>query len=164
VALCPRHEERLLDDGPRPPAVPVAVRVDGAVRERFVVTAGRPVLVGRSPDDPDGVVLGPYLDDTAVRWVSRTHLRLELRGDGLYVTDLSTNGTVVLGRSGPGAAARPTGLSRDQAHPVGEWDLVQLHRGVELGRADRVGGSAGREQPDSVMGEAPTVAMRLPRP
>jgi hypothetical protein len=163
VAICPRHGERLVDAGPRPAAVPMAVRIGGAVRERFVVTQGRPVVVGRSPDDGDGVVLGPHLDEQAVRWVSRNHLRLELRGGDLLATDLSTNGTVILGRSGPRDTPRPTGLSRDRAYPVGEWDLVQLHQGVEVGRADRPGAPSGPAQPESVMGEAPTIAMRLPR-
>ena len=67
VPCCPRHGDRLIDDGPQPAAVPMAARVGGVVRERFVVTEGRPVVVGRSPDDRDGVVLGPYLDDRAVR-------------------------------------------------------------------------------------------------
>jgi len=165
VPVCPRHEERLADMGPRPAAVPMAVRVGGVVVERFVVTAGRPVIVGRSPDDRDGVVLGPYLDEKAQRWVSRTHLTLELRGEELAVTDVSTNGTVVLGRTGPGGGARPVGLPRERPHPLGEWDLIQLHQGVEVGRADRMSGqTAAPAQPESVMGEAPTVAMRLPRP
>jgi hypothetical protein len=48
-----------------------------------------------------------------------------------------------------------------QPHPVGEWDTVQLHEGVELRRGDRpatepVAGAA------SVMGDAPTMALRLP--
>jgi hypothetical protein len=164
VPVCPRHEERLLDAGPRPPAVPMAARVGGVVVERFVVSAGRPVIVGRSPDDRDGVVLGPYLDEKAARWVSRTHLRLELHGEELAVTDLSTNGTVVLSRTGPGSGARPVGLPRERPQTLGEWDLIQLHQGVEVGRADRSGGPAAPGQPESVMGEAPTIAMRLPRP
>jgi FHA domain len=163
IPYCPRHGERLIDDGPQPTAVPMVARVGGAVRERFVVTAARPVSVGRSPDDRDGVVLGPYLDEQAVRWVSRNHLRLELHGDELSVTDLSTNGTVLLGRSGVRDTPRPVGLSKDRQHPVGEWDIIQLHQDVEIGRADRPGRPAGQAQPESVMGEAPTMAMRLPR-
>jgi hypothetical protein len=164
IPCCPRHGERLIDDGPQPPAVPMVARVGGVVRQRFVVTGAHPVVVGRSPDDREGVVLGPYLDEQAVRWVSRNHVRLELHGDELSVTDLSTNGTVLLGRSGPRATPRPAGLSRDRAHPVGEWDLIQLHQDVEVGRADRPGRPSGPAQPESVMGEAPTMAMRLPRP
>jgi hypothetical protein len=158
VAICPRHGERLVNAGPRPAAVPIVARVGGVVVHRFVVTEGQPVLVGRAPDDHDGVQLGPHLDDQAVRWVSRTHLRLELRGDELFVTDLSTNGTVILARSGP------IGLPHDRPQAVGEWDRIQLHQTVELGRADRHSGKAAPAQPESVMGEAPTMAMRLPRP
>jgi hypothetical protein len=164
VPCCPRHGDRLVDDGPQPPAVPMVARVGGVVRERFVVTGARPVVVGRSPDDRGGVVLGPYLDEQAVRWVSRNHIRLELRGDELRVTDLSTNGTVVLGRSGPRDNPRPTGLSRERSSPVGEWDLIQLHQDIEVCRADRQGGSAKPAHPESVLGEAPTIAMRLHRP
>jgi FHA domain len=162
VPVCPRHGERLIDAGPRPAAIAMVARVGGVVRERFVVTEGRPVAVGRSPEDRDGVVLGPYLDDQAVRWVSRNHLRLELRDKELLVTDVSTNGTVILGRSGPRDAPRPTGLSHDRAYPLGDWDLIQLHQGVEVSRADRPGGPAGRAQPESVMGDAPTMSIRLP--
>jgi hypothetical protein len=165
VPCCPRHGERLVDEGPRAPAVPMIARVGGMVRERFVVIEGAPVVVGRSPDEGDGVVLGPYLDDEAVRWVSRNHLRLELHGDELRVTDLSTNGTVLLGRSGPRETPRPVGLSRDHSHRVGEWDLLQLHQGVEVSRADRDFRPATAGQPESsVMGDAPTIAMRLPGP
>src|SRR5262249_24982963 len=51
VPCCPRHGDRLVDEGPQPPAVPMVARVGGVVRERFVVTGSRPVVVGRSPDD-----------------------------------------------------------------------------------------------------------------
>ncbi|MGC9667285.1 FHA domain-containing protein [Planosporangium sp. 12N6] len=164
VPFCPRHGERLADAGTQPAAVPMVARVDGAVRERFVVTEGRPVVVGRSPDGRDGIVLGPHLDDEAVRRVSRNHLRLEVRGGELSVTDLSTNGTVVLSRPGPRDAPRPVGLSLDKPYVLGEWDLVQLHEGVEVCRADRQSASGGVAQQSSVMGDAPTMAMRLPRP
>ena len=33
--LCPRHGDRLIDAGPRPPATTMAVRIDGTVRARF---------------------------------------------------------------------------------------------------------------------------------
>jgi hypothetical protein len=164
VPLCPRHGERLVDAGAQAPAVSMVARVGGVARERFVVAEGRPVVVGRAPDDRDAVVLGPYLDEEAVRRVSRNHLRLELRGGDMLVTDVSTNGTVVLSRSGPRDAPRPVGLSLDRAHPLGEWDLVQLHQGVEVCRADRQSAPAGMGQQQSVMGDAPTMAMRLPRP
>jgi pSer/pThr/pTyr-binding forkhead associated (FHA) protein len=142
----------------------MAVRVNGVVVRRFVVRGGEAVTVGRSPDDRDGIVLGSYLDDVSAPWISRNHLRLELRGDELTVVDLSTNGTVVLSRRGPGDGPRPVGLPRERPHQLGEWDLIQLHKTVEVGRADRIGGKPVASQPESVMGEAPTVAMRLPRP
>nr|WP_205860964.1 FHA domain-containing protein [Planosporangium flavigriseum] len=161
VAHCPRHGERLEDKGSLPFAVPMVARVGGAVRERFVVTEGQSTVVGRAPDN--GVVLGPYLDGEAVRRVSRNHVRLELRGDELRVTDLSTNGTVVLSRPGPQTAPRPVGLALEQPYVLGEWDLVELFEGVEVCRADRQSASDGMAQQQSVMGDAPTMAMRLPR-
>src|SRR5262249_18812300 len=72
VPCCPRHGDRLVDEGPRPAAVPMVARVGGVVRERFVVTGSRPVVVGRSPDDRDGARLGPVLAAHRVRWVSPT--------------------------------------------------------------------------------------------
>nr|WP_205862498.1 FHA domain-containing protein [Planosporangium thailandense] len=164
VPCCPRHGERLVDEGPQPLAVPMVARVEGAVCERFTVTEGRPVAVGRAPDDRERVVLGPHLGEEAVLRVSRNHLRLELRGDELLVTDLSTNGTVILERSGPRGAARPTGLPYDRPHPLGDWDVVQLFEGVELCRADRQSAPEGAARQRSVMGDAPTMAMRFPRP
>jgi hypothetical protein len=153
VPTCPRHGARLADAGPRPPAVPLVVRVDGVARQRFTVVAGRPVTVGRLPDD-GGVALGPLLDEATGRRISRTHARFELRDSGLTVTDLSTNGTWLRGQQVP----------PNQPQPVGERDAVRLHDRVEIGRADRpAGGGPGPAQGmGSVMGDAPTVALRLP--
>jgi FHA domain len=153
VPSCPRHGTRLADAGPRPAAVALAVRVNGVVRHRFPVQAGRPVTVGRLPDDPDGVTLGPLVDRETGSRISRTHVRFELGDGGLTVTDLSTNGTWLRGRQVP----------PQQPVPVGERDTVHLHDRVEIGRAGqpsaaRPGGSVG-----SVMGDAPTMALRLPR-
>lgn len=54
--------------------------------ETFIVSAEKPVLMGRSPDC-DLVVPLP--------WVSRKHATVELRGDQVYLTDSSTSGTYV---------------------------------------------------------------------
>jgi hypothetical protein len=152
--VCPRHDSRLADAGPRPASQAVAVRVDGVLKRRFVVTAGQPVVVGRSPDEPESVMLGHWLEEDARSWISRRHLRLELRGEALYATDTSTNGTVV--KRGGGEFT----LHRDQSHPVGPDDVLELFGGVELARAGRWS-SGGSVQPASVMTEAPTIAMRL---
>lgn len=156
--VCPRHGTRLADLGPRPAAKVLAVRVDGAVRGRFVVREAAPVSVGRAPG-PAGagsaVELGPLLSDTALRWVSRGHLYLELRGDALVVTDTSTNGTSV--RTPAGAVP----LSAGQAYGLGDDDVIELYQGVELGRPTRFRGGAAA--PASVMAEAPTVSIRMPR-
>jgi hypothetical protein len=155
---CPRHQTRLADAGPRPPARVLAVRVDGAVRGRFVVREETPVVVGRSPAAGGTgavVALGPLLGEEAMRWISRSHLRLELRGDALVVVDTSTNGTTVVGPAGV------VPLTAGQAYGLGHDDVVELYQGVELGRPVRFHGGAAR--PNSVMAEAPTVALRLPR-
>jgi hypothetical protein len=156
VATCPRHGERLSDAGPRPPVVSLVVRIGGLVRQRFAVAAGAPVVVGRAPDQHGGVALGPYLDDTARGWISRRHVALDLRPDGLYAIDMSTNGTVLAG---------PEGRSRlPAAEPrrVGERDVLELFEGIEVARAGSAASPADAV-PGSVMADAPTVAMRLPR-
>ncbi|HEX6499817.1 MAG TPA: FHA domain-containing protein [Micromonosporaceae bacterium] len=160
--VCPRHGQPLADAGPRPPALAVTARIDGVAQVRFPVTAAQPVAVGRAPDEPDGVQLGPHLNDEAVRRVSRSHAHLELRGEQLMVTDNSTNGTTVLARSGPDAAPRRITLTRGQPYLLSEWDTVLLHDSVELGRADRWTGHSGA-QPTSVLADAPTMAIRVPR-
>lgn len=154
---CPRHGTRLADAGPRPPARVLALRVDGAVRGRFVVREPAPVLVGRAPAGGRGsvVALGPLLGEEAMRWISRSHLRLELRGEALVVTDTSTNGTSVRTPTGP------VPLHTGQAYGLGADDVIELYQGVELGRPARFRG--GTAQPASVMAEAPTVSIRLPR-
>lgn len=151
---CPRHETRLADVGPRPAARVLAVRVDGTVQARFVVREGAPVAVGRSPGE--GVSLGQWLDEEALRWISRSHLRLDLRGSALVVTDTSTNGTVAHTRGG--SMRLPTG----QGYGMGADDVLELHEGVELAAPGRFGGQSA--EVGSVMAEAPTVAMRLPGP
>ncbi len=137
----------------------LALRVHGEVRHRISLVGGRPLSVGRLPDDPSGVALAPYLDEQSGRWLSRTHVRLELHDDGgLSVLDTSTNGTVVLSRSGPGQPVRRVELTGGQPHPWGEWDSVELCEGVELRRANRPTG----EVSSSVMADAPTMSLRLP--
>jgi len=153
VPTCPRHGTRLADAGTRPAAVALVVRVDGTVRHRFTVVAGYPVSVGRLPDDPNGVALGPLLDSDTGRRISRTHVRLDLRDSGLTVTDTSTNGTWLRGRQVPPG----------QPHPIGERDTLHMHDRVEIGRAGRPPAAAPGAAAASVMGDAPTVAMRLPR-
>jgi hypothetical protein len=162
VPTCPRHGTRLSDAGVKPLAWPMSVRIDGLVRQRWAVSTARPVIVGRAPDDKTGVTLGPYLDEGGVRWISRNHMKLELRDDVMTVTDSSTNGTTVLTRSGPGATPKPVKLKSGQSHELGDWDVIKLYEGVEVGRADRLPDRAPAASPESVMADAPTMAMRLP--
>ncbi|MGC3861927.1 FHA domain-containing protein [Micromonospora chersina] len=162
VPSCPRHGTRLGDAGPRPRTAVLAVRIGGLVRRRFVLTETQPVLVGRAPDATGGIVLGQWLNDEARRWISRNHLRFELRVGEVIVTDTSTNGSGV--RPG-GSMAEPDRipLAPQQSRVLGDGDLVELYPGVQIGRADEVTSDA-KFSPTSVMAEAPTMAMRLPRP
>jgi hypothetical protein len=159
VPSCPRHGEPLRNLGPKPPTVTLALVVDGVVRDRFVLRGGRPVMVGRSPDEPDGIMIGTHLSGDAAQMISRNHVRLELRDDVVLVTDLSTNGTVIRSRTSPYSVADRIQLAGGPAHPLKPWDTVELHDGVMVCRADRVL-SATAGGGDSVMGDAPTISMR----
>lgn len=164
VPLCPRHEQPLKDMGGRAPWVALSVVVDGLGRRHFAITPRRPVVIGRSPDDPDDIQLGPWLEGAAKSWVSRNHVRLELRERALMATDISTNGTTMLLRSGPEAAPERIRLVRNEPRPLGEWDTVELYTGVEVCRsAPPLPDEAAPEvEPSSVLADAPTVALRLP--
>ncbi len=163
VPTCPRHGTRLVDAGPRPLAVPMAARVEGLVRERFVVTTEAPMLIGRAPE-AGGVAVGPYLDEAGIRWISRTHARLELRDGVVTITDSSTNGTTIVTRTGPAANPGHVKLNSGQSHNLGEWDIIRLYQGVEIARADRLPARSPAVTPDSVMADAPTMALRMPQP
>lgn len=161
VPTCPRHEEPLHNAGPRPPVQAMVLMVRGVVRDRFLIRSGRPVTIGRSPDDPDGVMIAGHVSGEAAATISRNHVRMELRDHVLYVTDLSTNGTVVHSRSGPYGPAEQVHLANGSPYALQPWDMVALHQDVVIARADRlVGRSAG--DVGSVMGDAPTIAMRPP--
>ncbi|WP_229403025.1 FHA domain-containing protein [Micromonospora okii] len=159
---CPRHGARLSDAGPRPRTEVLAVRVGGLIRRRFVLTEGQAVLVGRAPDQQGGIVLGQWLNDEARRWISRSHVRFELRVGEVIVTDVSTNGSGI--RPG-GSMAEPdrVPLAPQQSRVLSTNDMVELYPGVQIGRADELPAGA-PFTPTSVMAEAPTMAMRLPKP
>ncbi|SBT46916.1 FHA domain-containing protein [Micromonospora auratinigra] len=161
VPTCPRHGVRLGDAGPRPRTEVLAVRIGGLVRRRFALTEEQPVLVGRAPDGSGAVVLGQWLNDEARRWISRSHVRFELRVGEVIVTDTSTNGSGIRPR---GSLAEPDriALAPQQSRVLGEGDIVELYPGVQIGRADELPSDA-KFSPTSVMAEAPTMAMRLPR-
>jgi hypothetical protein len=162
--VCPRHDTRLGDAGPRPPVEVLAVRVDGVVRQRFVVAADQPVVVGRAPDGPHQspglLVLGHWLSEEARRWISRSHVRLELRGPDLIARDVSTNGTVIR-RGGSTAEPDRLVLTRDQARPLADNDVIELYPGVQVARARAWSGGAGVAEPASVMSDAPTMSIRI---
>ncbi|WP_163509724.1 FHA domain-containing protein [Fodinicola acaciae] len=157
--FCPRHNQQLTDAGPRLYSVPITVRVDGTDRMEFTVTSARPTAVGRAPEEPESIGLSDLLDDDVVGRVSRSHLRLEVAGGLLTVTDTSMNGTMVHIHSGPGTELSQIRLHRDERHTLGEWDVVELHPGVQLMRTHRQEVAPVEEV--SVMSEAPTTVIRL---
>ncbi|MFI1193378.1 FHA domain-containing protein [Micromonospora sp. NPDC020750] len=162
VPTCPRHGARLGDAGPRPRTEVLAVRVGGLIRRRFVLTEGQSVLVGRAPEQQGGIVLGQWLNDEARRWISRGHVRFELRVGEVIVTDVSTNGSGIR-PSGSMAETDRIPLKPQQSRVLSANDMVELYPGVQIGRADELPTGA-PFTPTSVMAEAPTMAMRLPRP
>ncbi|WP_433529725.1 FHA domain-containing protein [Micromonospora sp. CA-263727] len=161
VPTCPRHGSRLRDAGPRPRSEVLAVRVGGLTRRRFVLTEEQPAVVGRAPDGSGGIMLGQWLNDEARRWISRSHVRLELRGGDVVVTDVSTNGSGVR-PGGSMAESDRIPLAPQQSRVLGAGDMVELYPGVQIGRPSELPTGA-PYNPDSVMSEAPTMAMRLPR-
>lgn len=157
---CPRHDAPLADTGPRPPQQVLAVRVDGLIRTRFVVSAAAAVQVGRAPDPATGggIMLGPWLSEDARAKVSRVHVTLILSPQGVItVADNSMNGTVVkLG----GAADGEVTLTRGASRQLGPGDLVELFPGVEIGRVGALSSSRAVDNA-SVLGDAPTMSFRV---
>jgi len=158
VPTCPRHGTRLSDAGPRPAVEVLSVRIDDVIRRRFVVSADKPVVVGRAPEGGDGVMLGQWLSDDARKWISRGHARFALDGADLTVQDVSTNGTGIRPGGSDDDDERIT-LDRDEVRKLDEDDVVELYAGVNVGRA-RLWATGGVSQPTSVMAEAPTMAIR----
>jgi hypothetical protein len=159
VPVCPRHDEPLTSVGPRAPSLTMVLVVDGTVRDRFVVRAGRPVVLGRAPDDATGIVIGSFLEPHVAQMISRNHVRLELLDDGLHAADLSTNGTVVHRNGGPYGSGEQVHLRGGASCVLAPPDTVELHTGVVLARADHIPtGSYGGQ--GTVMGDAPTMTFR----
>ncbi|MEU7902929.1 FHA domain-containing protein [Actinoplanes sp. NPDC049118] len=154
---CPRHGTRLRDAGARPAVEVLSVRIDGVVRQRFVVSEDKPVVVGRAPEG-GGIMLGQWLTEDARKWISRGHVRLSLRGGELTAQDVSTNGTGIRPGGSLDDDQRVT-LNRDETRALAANDVVELYGGVNVGRA-KLWSTGGVTQPSSVMAEAPTMAIR----
>jgi hypothetical protein len=162
VPVCPRHEEPLTDAGPKVSSLPLVLVVNGTVRERFLVHAGRPVVVGRSPDAPSDMRIGDFLSGEAAAMVSRNHVRLELHEDGLYAIDLSTNGTTVRRRSGGYPVGEQIHLAGAPPYRLDPADGIEVYDAVYLIRADHHQ-SHPVVAPRSVMGDAPTMLIHPQR-
>jgi hypothetical protein len=158
VPTCPRHGERLGDAGPRPAIEVLSVRIDGVIRQRFAVSEDQPVVVGRAPEGNGGVMLGQWLSADARKWISRGHVRFALRAGEITAKDISTNGTGVRPGGSPSDEDRIT-LHRDESRVLAPDDIIELYAGVHVGRA-KLWSNGGVVQPQSVMAEAPTMAIR----
>ncbi|WP_229071346.1 FHA domain-containing protein [Actinoplanes sp. DH11] len=155
---CPRHGERLRDAGARPTTEVFSVRIDGVIRQRFVVSDDMPVVVGRAPEGGSGVMLGQWLTDDARKWISRGHVQFSLRAGEVTVQDISTNGSGIRPGNSPDDELRLP-LRRQESRILGADDAVELYAGVQIGRS-KLWATGGVVQPESVMGEAPTMAFR----
>ena len=156
---CPRHGSKLKDAGPRPEVEVLSVRIDGVVRKRFVVSTETPVVVGRAPEGGGGVMLGQWLTEDARKWISRGHVQFTLLpGGGLVAQDVSTNGTGIRPGGSMDDDERIT-LGRNESRQLAPADVVELYGGVNVGRS-KLWATGGVTQTESVMGEAPTMALR----
>lgn len=165
IPVCPRHDEPVVDVGPRLPAYPVSIVVDDLPRRRLVVRGGQPVRIGRGdvhdPDEPELVSVAGWLHEAAAARVSPVHLQLAATEGGLEVTDLSEHGAIVWQRTGPEDPGTTRPLHAD-TYNLGEWDSVELYTGIELVRGDRRPVMApGRDGLGSVLVDAPTAAHHL---
>jgi hypothetical protein len=160
VPACPRHGGAVKDIGPRPAAFAVAVVVEDLARRRFVVSADHAVTVGRAPADPEDISVGSWLHEAAAAWIAKEHVKLEVTDDGLVVTDMSDNGTVIWKRSAPDIKEETERIYR-KSYKLDGWDSVELYTGVELVVADHRLQTVVGSEPASVLLDAPTVALRL---
>ncbi|QKG18624.1 hypothetical protein ACTIVE_0258 [Actinomadura verrucosospora] len=126
--VCDQHGLDMVDLGPRPRIAQLKIMRDGREVRRFPVAEGTPVTAGRSPGPAD---LTPFLDDTTRRGVSRTHLRFDLDGPQLTVTDLSRNGTTLIRRDG--TMHDLCGGTR----PFSVGDRARIHPTLEIIRSGR---------------------------
>jgi hypothetical protein len=153
VPLCPRHDTPLADVAPAPAQDVLAVRIGGVIRQRFLVTAAGPIMLGRAPEGGPGIVLGPWLDEGAVKAVSRNHLLFAFDQHGLSVKDVSMNGAWIY----PGGDK----ITQRQARPLAPGEYLELYPGVEVGRPGSFT-PGGAVNPQSVLVDAPTMTFRMP--
>jgi hypothetical protein len=125
--VCDQHGLAMTDMGPRPRVIHLKIMLDGEEWRRLAVSEDEPVTIGRSPGLGD---LSKAMDETALRGVSREHLRFEM-GSGLTVTDTSRNGTVLILRDG-----RRIDLHQ-ASHPFTVRDRAQIRAGLEIIRSGR---------------------------
>lgn len=126
--FCDLHDLDMIDLGRRPRLAQIKIMSCGREVRRFTVRQGCPSTAGRSAGSGD---LTPYLDEATSRRVSRAHLRFDLSADGLTITDMSRNGTVLFLRDG----SRHSLHQATRLFSVG--DRAQISPGLELIRSGR---------------------------
>jgi hypothetical protein len=126
--VCEQHDLVMVDLGPRPRVAQLKIMLGGQVKDRFLVTAGQPVTVGRSGQ---GIDVSPFVDGPALSRVSRTHLRFNLDADCLTITDESRNGTKLILRDG----SRINFRRATRSFNLG--DRAQICQGLEIIRSGR---------------------------
>jgi hypothetical protein len=127
--ICDQHGLVMTDMGPRPRVAQLKIMKDGREQHRFSVTRREPVIVGRTRGPGD---LSPFIDETILRRVSRTHLRFDLDSDRLTITDLSRHGTALILRNGTRIDLRHV-----TTHSFTVGDRAQIHPSVEIIRSGR---------------------------
>jgi hypothetical protein len=130
-ALAQLHQ-RLVRSGAAPAASEAWIVVKPRSGSEWVIELDDLLLVGRdcARVDPTRRLM---LDDPTV---SREHLELRRKGDGVVAVDLSSNGTSVNGRE----------LKRGEPTPVGDGDMIEVgeDRLVVRTRAGAQGAGAAR--------------------
>ena len=142
VPTCPRHGVRLGTPArarvPRcSPCASAALVRRGSCSPR----SSRSWPVAR-PEQGGGIVLGQWLNDEARRWISRGHVRFELRVGEVIVTDVSTNGSGIR-PAGSMAESDRIPLAPQQSRVLGD----DRHGGAVPGGADRPGRGVAHRRP-----------------
>ncbi|ROO89101.1 hypothetical protein EDD29_6788 [Actinocorallia herbida] len=124
-AVCPTHGGPLADRGRAPRRAQVKVLIEGTVVIRFTLEEGATTPVGRAPLG-GGIPLASWLGAGALASMSRSHVELICAAEGVFVRDISSNGTNL--RNGDTL----TRLTPGRRHTFGPRQEVVLHESVAL--------------------------------
>lgn len=99
------------------------------------IPPGKPFTMGRGPDN-DWVIADPD------REVSKVHCRIESDGHGFMLVDLSINGVVIDGETGPMGPGRRHRLAAGHVFSIGQFRFEVIGTGTE-DEADARSGATG---------------------